>query len=234
MRTKSKLIVITMLLVFVVLLVFSYERNGKSAADTSDVQSNEAAQHGSEPVIGVSEGHGLKRSDAMSKEELQGIEAPMQAVASTAENFGGDGVRSYRFAEITRLVDLVCSEAGGKRFPYDSRQSQSQTLLMLSIATVLDEMGRGEVATGPYVIPPKGSTDRVFSVNGRIYRFSDYEFPEFDDFVELITNPETGDFYELVPPSSELPAMEGALVQSICGRAQEALAIHDSYRSEEN
>lgn len=140
-------------------------------------------------------------------------------------------IRSYRRDTLIELSSLLCSESEGKRWEFDSAYAQAQPLVMMSLATMMDESGRGEWGTGGYTVTREYTESgmRVFSNNGFVYRFHTYEYPVFDTFMSAITNSENGGFYNLAPPSADLPEMSDELREELCKRSKEAILILDSY-----
>ncbi len=138
-------------------------------------------------------------------------------------------IDDYREETIRSLLELLCSGKGGKRWPHDTPQAQGQFLLVHSIAVLLDDLGRGEIATGPYTAPDPDTGERVFSVNGIIYRFQSSEYPVWDRFITDFSDPETGDWLSLSPASPELPELDETLCLLLCERGGQALFILEKH-----
>ncbi len=138
-------------------------------------------------------------------------------------------VDEYREETIVQLLGFLCEGEGGKRWVQDTPQAQAQFLLVHAIAVLLDDLGRGEVATGPYTVPDPETGERVFSVNGIIYRFQSSEYPVWDQFMEHFTNPETGDPVSLSPVSPDLPELGESIQALLCERGRQALLILENY-----
>ena len=95
-------------------------------------------------------------------------------------------------------------------------------VLCQSIAAILDLQGRTEAGVKDQATRLGSAKDRStlhsFSFNGSVYRFEDWEFPEFSEWKQTLAS-------TLREHPQAQPAMSSHLAERIEGRAEEAISI---------
>ena len=116
----------------------------------------------------------------------------------------------------SQLTDFRQASDSGK---FDA----ASAVICKSISTILDQQNRSEPAGDgtktKLVFPSKDSTDRMFIHNDRTYRFESWEFPEFVEWADTMS--------EIAgrPADAARQKMPAGLALSIEARALEAISI---------
>ena len=125
----------------------------------------------------------------------------------------GDDPRVFRYKILEKQLHEMLAQKGIEQ------QGTAGLVSIKAIAVILDGMGRGveEPVGVPFVLSKASDPkdQRVFSLNGKSYRFRNWEFPEFDEFNTFGQTCTTATGYQLTPD----------LLARIESRTQEALAV---------
>lgn len=112
--------------------------------------------------------------------------------------------------------------------PESERYWRAERLATASVAAILDIHGNYEECLPGekvrFYSKPSMEGDRAFAKDGRMYRFTDYQFPEFGRYWDGRPRDEKGNLVQIWPKTGEdVPALDAETALAIARRAREAI-----------